>query len=114
MFALTGKYAGPPPPGVSPPPQWGDPNIIRERLGAGVKSLEFDRHQMRFQALSVVHFRMFVEANVGPTMKLVQNLEKSDPARLAGFRREFEELAQQYFEDNTVRQDFLMTRAIKA
>lgn len=114
MFALVGRYAPPPAPGISPPPQWGDPNIIRERLGSGVKDLQFDRHLMRFQALSVVHFRQFIETNVGPVMKLVQNLEKSDPAKLVAFRRELEELASHYFEDNTVRQDFLMTRATKA
>ena len=33
MFALAAKYAPPPPPGVSPPPLWGDPDIIRDRLG---------------------------------------------------------------------------------
>ncbi len=33
-FALMGRYAPPPPEGVSPPPQWGDPNIVRERLGS--------------------------------------------------------------------------------
>ena len=113
MFALVGKYVGPPPPGVSAPPQWGDPHVIRERLGAGVKDLRFDRHLMRFQALSVTHFRRFMEANVGPVMKLVENLEKTDQAKLTAFRAEFEALAAEYFEDNTVRQDFLMTRASK-
>src|SRR5256885_7567007 len=43
MFALVGSYLPPPPPGVSPPPQWGDPNIIRERLGAHVRDIVFDR-----------------------------------------------------------------------
>lgn len=114
MFALVSRYAPPPPPGVSPPPQWGDPNIIRERLGSGVKDLQFDRHTMRFQALSVSHFRLFIEANVGLIMKLVESLERSDPAKLVTFRREFEDLALQYFEENTIRQDFLMTRATKA
>ena len=37
IFALAAKYAPPPPPGVSPPPQWGDTDIIRERLGDRVK-----------------------------------------------------------------------------
>lgn len=114
MFALQGKYSPPPPPGVSPPPQWGDPNIVRERLGTAVKNIEFDRQVMRFQALSVVHYRMFMETNVGPLMKLVQNLEKTDPTKLAALRRELEEVATGYFEDNMIRQDFLITRAFKA
>ena len=114
MFALTARYAPPPPPGVSPPPQWGDPNIIRERLGAAVKDLTFTRGTMQFQTLSPQHYRQYMEANVGPIAKLVQSLESSDPPKLATFRRELEELAAVYFEPNWLRQDFLITRATKA
>jgi len=39
MFALNGKYAPPPPAGVSPPSQWGDIQLIRERLGQLYESL---------------------------------------------------------------------------
>src|SRR5579872_1277204 len=37
MFAFVGRHAPPPPPGVeppAPPPLWGDPNVVRERLGS--------------------------------------------------------------------------------
>ncbi|MDO8793060.1 MAG: hypothetical protein Q7J25_00390 [Vicinamibacterales bacterium] len=37
----------------------------------------------------------------------------ADPSKLAAFRREFDALATEYFEDNIVRQDYLMTRAVK-
>lgn len=40
MFALVGKHV-PPPPGVSPPPQWGDPNLVRQRLGEAVTDVFF-------------------------------------------------------------------------
>jgi SAM-dependent methyltransferase len=114
MFAMMGKYAPAPlPPGVSPPPQWGDPNIVRERLGAAVKDLTFDRDLLRFPMLSPAHGRIMMEQNVGPMTRLVKALE-SDAAKLAAFRREFEELVTIYFEDNYMRQDFLMTRALKA
>src|SRR5579863_1703790 len=43
VFALTSSYLLPPPPGVAAPPLWGDPNIIRQRLGTGVKDILFDR-----------------------------------------------------------------------
>src|SRR5579863_6581146 len=43
VFALTASYLLPPPPGVAAPPLWGDPNIIRQRLGTGVKDILFDR-----------------------------------------------------------------------
>ena len=113
MFALLGKYGPPLPPGVSPPPQWGDPNIVRERLGAAVKDLFFDRSMLHFQMLSPVHYRLFFETNVGPMAKLVEALSASDPQKLGALRAEVDELVGLYFEDNQVRQDYLLTRAVK-
>lgn len=113
MFMLIGKYGPPMPPEVSPAPAWGDPNVVRERLGSAVKNLHFARDVMDFQMLSVQHYRLFMEANVGPVGKLVQMLGSSDPQKLATFRRELDELVTLYFTDNVLRQDFLMTRAVK-
>jgi len=113
VFALVGRYMPPPPPGVAPPPLWGDPNVIRERLGAAVKDLTFDRATMLVQALSPQHNRLVMERTAGPVLKLVESLSTSDPARLAEFRREYDTLAAEYFADNLIRQDYLMTRATK-
>jgi hypothetical protein len=99
---------------VSPPSDWGDPNTVRARLGNGVRALTFDRGVMRFPILSPAHQRLFLEAYVGPITKLTETLGASDPNRLATFRAELEELIGTYFEDNVVRQDYLLTRAIKA
>ena len=63
MNAAAGVFQRP---FVSPPPQWGDPTIVRDRLGAAVTGLVFDRGLMRFSALSPAHFRVFYEANAGP------------------------------------------------
>jgi SAM-dependent methyltransferase len=112
-FALVGKYMPPPPPGVSPPPQWGDVAIVRERLGSAVKEILFDRGCMLFPALSVQNYRDYLERNAGPMLKLVESLATSDPGRLAQFRHEYETLVAPYFEDNIVRQDYLLTRAVK-
>jgi SAM-dependent methyltransferase len=113
MFAIMGRYMPPPPPGVSPPPQWGDPNIVRERLGSAVRDIMFDRARIAAPALSVQHYRELTERTAGPVMKLVESLSAADPAKLATFRREFDGLAGEYLEDNIVRQDYLMTRATK-
>lgn len=112
-FALMSSYAPPAPAGVSPPPQWGDPNIVRERLGSAVKNITFARRAMTFQTLSVQHYRKFMEQSFGPAQKLLQTLDSTDPARANRFRQDAEELAANYFEDNTLRQDYLLTRAIK-
>ena len=113
MFALVSRYMPPPPPGVSPPPQWGDPNIIRERLGAAVRHIVFDRARILIPALSPQHHRTTTERTAGPVLKLVELLSASDPSRLAAFRGEYDTLAAEYLEDNAIRQDYLMTRAVK-
>jgi SAM-dependent methyltransferase len=113
MFALIGRYSPPPPPGVAPPPQWGDPTIIRERLGGAVRDVLFERARMLIPALSPAHARENFERTAGPMIKLVETLGASDPQRLAGFRSEIEALVAEYFEDNLIRQDYLMTRAKK-
>jgi SAM-dependent methyltransferase len=112
-FSLVASYMPPPPPGVSPPPQWGDPNIVRERLGNSVSDILFDRGRMDFPALSLPHYRAVVERTAGPMLKLVELLSASDPERLAQFRRDYDAMLAPYFEDNILRQDYLMTRAIK-
>ena len=113
LFALTGRYLPPPPPGVVPPHLWGDANVVRERLGDAVKDLQFDRATMRVPALSLQHNRTAMEKTAGPILKLVESLTATDPARLENFRREFEATVADYFQDNVVRQDYLITRATK-
>lgn len=113
MFALLGRYMPPPPPGIAPPPLWGDPNVIRERLGQAVRDLTFDRGLMSAPALSLQHYRVSMEQAGGPVRKLVESLTVEDPVKLAACRRELEAIAAEYFDDNIVRQDYLMTRATK-
>lgn len=112
-FKLVSSYMPPPPPSVSPPPQWGDVAIVRKRLGDAVKDILFDRACMLFPALSVQNYRVHIERTAGPMLKLVEMLSANDPNRLAHFRREYEALVAPYFEDNVVRQDYLLTRATK-
>ncbi|MEP7028681.1 MAG: class I SAM-dependent methyltransferase [Candidatus Eisenbacteria bacterium] len=114
MFALTARFAPPPPPGVASPVLWGEPPIVRERLGDRVTNLTFDRDFMSTSALSPRHARHRSENSAGPVMKLVESLQANDPAKLAEFRREFDALAAEYFEMNAVRQAYLMSRGTKA
>ena len=111
-LSLMASYA-PPAAGVSPPPQWGDPHVVRDRLGGGVRDVVFTRQVMQFPVLSPQHYRLQMGENFGPAKKLFEQLDAGDPAKAATLRREIESLVATYFEDNCVRQDFLMTRAIK-
>ena len=110
---VTSRYMPPPPSGVVPPILWGDPNVIRERLGTAVRDVIFDRDCMIVPALSPQHFRANVERAAGPLVKLVESLSATDPAKLAELRKEFDAVVAPYLRDNVVRQDYLMTRATK-
>jgi SAM-dependent methyltransferase len=114
VFALTAGYLPPPPPGVAPPTQWGEPGVIRQRLGAAVKNVVFDRATMLIPALSLAHHRLNAEKSSGSIVRLVMALKEGDPAKLDQFRREYDALTGEYFEDNLLRQDYLITRAVKA
>jgi len=113
LFTLVARYM--PPAGVTMPSPalWGDPNIVRGRLGAHVRDIVFDADTMLVPALSPQHSRQLTERTSGQVMKLVDLLGERDPAMLATFRRELEQLAADFFSDNTVRQGYLLTRATK-
>lgn len=113
MFGLLARYAPPPPPGAAVPAHWGDVKTVRERLGSGVEDLAFDHDIVRFPTLSPQHYRTFMEHNLGMLTNLVAALA-SDPPRLATLRRELDDAIAHYFEANMVRQDYLLSRALKA
>jgi len=115
MFAFVARNSPPPPAGTeppAPPPLWGDPNVIRERLGSTVADLKFARGTLDAAALSIAHFRTAQEATIGPLKKLVDSLA-GEPDKLAHLRAEFEAMAADVFEDNAVHLPYLMTRATK-
>lgn len=111
VFAIVSQYLSPPP-GVAPPPAWGDPNVVRERLGDAVTALEFDRGEFSMPALSPQHYRAKMELTAAPVVKVVATLA-GQPERLAQFRAELDALVAKWFSSNCVRQSFLMTRALK-
>jgi SAM-dependent methyltransferase len=114
LFALTASYMPPPPPGAAPPLQWGDPNVIRGRLGPHVDDLRFDRATMVVPALSARHQREALERTAGPVVTLVEMLTATDLQRLTAYRAECEALVAEYLQDNVLRQGYLMARATKA
>jgi SAM-dependent methyltransferase len=115
QLTLISSYMPPPPPGIDSPPSpvsWGDPNVVRERLGDAVSDLLFERATMMVPALSPQHIRHLQENAIGPLAKIVAALQ-GEPAQLARLRADFEALIGDAFEDNCLRQHFLMTRATK-
>jgi SAM-dependent methyltransferase len=112
MFALTASYLPPPPEGAAPPTQWGNPEIVRERLSDRVTDVSFERDAIYMPGLSPEHIIGTFERTGGPLIKLVESL-KSDPARLKQFRSEFRAIVEEYYRENQLHQSYLMTRARK-
>lgn len=111
LFALSAKYI-PPPPGFAPPVQWGDVSAVQQRLANKIRDIIFQRGVMRVPALSPRHARLLQEAKAGPFVRTVLALEK-EPARLAAWRKEVDDLVGMYLHDNIVHQEYLLTRAVK-
>jgi SAM-dependent methyltransferase len=111
-MALGARYM-PLPPGVASPLLWGEPSVIRERLGSAVENIVFDRGRLLVPALSPHHYRATLERTAGPLIKMVELLGATDPDRLRAFRQEFDVLVAEYLQDNLVRQDYLLTRGKK-
>ncbi len=70
MFALVARHQ-PPPAGVAPPGEWGDPTVVLQRLGTSVRDVEFHRETMTAPALSPQHYRSGLEVTIGPIAKVL-------------------------------------------
>lgn len=112
MMRLIASFAPKVPVAISPA-LWGDPNVVRERLGDAVENISFHRDTMQIAALSPRHQRISAEKVSGPIINLVEHLGKNDPAALERFRAEYEALAAEYFEDNMLVRDYLITTSTK-
>lgn len=111
LFSLNAKYISPDP-RVPPPMEWGNVAVIEQRLGNRVTDLFFERGIMGVPSLSPQHLRLQRETKAGPFIRTVQALQ-NDPVRLEEWRIEVDMLVSGYFQDNVVRQEYLLTRAVK-
>jgi SAM-dependent methyltransferase len=114
-FKLGAQYV-PPPPGMAPPTQWGDENIVRQRFAEGISDLRLTPRIAAMilpfnEAEAVEHFRKFF----GPT---IRTFEALDGERQAAYRKDLEGLWKKYNKatDGTVQIDseFLEVVATRA
>ena len=110
-ITVVGRYL-PPPPGIAPSTAWGEPAVVRERLGDRVRDLVFDRGTMHVPVLSVQHYRQWLETSIAPILRLVAEL-RDRPEELQRFRSEMEAASSPFLSGNSARQTFLMSRATK-
>lgn len=109
VFQTIKAHMPAPPPGTDNPEEWGDPDVVRRRLGDRVRDVAFDYQVMRSPALSLGHFRLRME-QVGPGKMVAQSL----PADvLATFRAGVETTLAPDFRDNIMHMRYLLVRATK-
>jgi SAM-dependent methyltransferase len=109
FFAFVARHS-PPPPGAAPPPMWGVVPIVIERLSNGFEAPFFERGVMRVPALSLAHLWNQMSVSIGPLQKIVERLS-DNPVQLSAVREEMLALAEPYFSNNIMHQDYLLTRA---
>jgi SAM-dependent methyltransferase len=75
LFATMRPYVAPPPPGVQPPPLWGDEGHVRELFGDRVTGLEARRGDLPVDRFATgEEFRDFFRRNYGPTVAAYRGL----------------------------------------
>jgi|SRR5436190_6828538 len=115
MFKTNAKHV-PPPPGMSPPLQWGMEDLVRERFAEGISDLEMRRVPIMFHfdmppADVVEHFRLYF----GPTQKAFESLDADGQAALRADLEELWETNNRATNGTTqVESEYLEVRAIKA
>lgn len=81
-----------------PPFEWGDPAIVRERLGDGAADVEFETGTVNTRALSPAHF--WEDARTQSGMFIVA-LENVDDENLPALRDDSIDAITHFFDDNT-------------
>lgn len=91
LFATMRPYAPAPPPGVQPPPLWGNESHVRTLFGDGIAAASFTRARIATppQISTPVEFREFFKTHYGPTIAVYDALADRPDAR-AALDRDFE------------------------
>jgi hypothetical protein len=114
FFAAIVKHV-PPPAGSPPSPmQWGIPQIVQERLSSNVKDLHFERGAVYFPVLSPNHFWQLFSTKYGPLIRAIQALGEQGSSKVEALEHDFIQAVTPYMHENLIRQDYLLTLALKA
>ncbi len=94
--------------------QWGIPEVIQKRLGSNsnVKNVHFERVVMKIPLLSPNHYWKMASTKMGPVIKTIQSLK--DAQEIESLKNDVLQTLAPYIQDNVLRLDYQITRAIKA
>lgn len=96
MFAAVKPYSPPPPPGVQPPPLWGDEDHVRALLGDRVTDVVSSRREVTVDRFATpAAFRDYFTTHYGPVVAAYRGLA-GEPERIAALDRELSDLARRH------------------
>jgi hypothetical protein len=111
LFATVKPYVPAPPPGVSPPPRWGDEDYLRGLFGDRVGELTCERRELDVDAFTDgAAFRDHFKANYGPTISAYRAIA-ADADRVAALDAEIAALGDRFLTGSTMRWEYLLTLA---
>ncbi|OFB38002.1 hypothetical protein BA059_16555 [Mycolicibacterium sp. (ex Dasyatis americana)] len=109
LFATMKPYVPAPPPGVSPPPLWGDEEYVRTLLGDRVGELTCERRELDVTAYpDGAAFRDHFKANYGPTISAYRAIA-ADAERVAALDAEIAALGDRFLTGATMPWEYLLT-----
>lgn len=114
MFTTMKPFAPAPPPGVQPPPLWGDESHVRALLGNRVGDVVTCRDVLTVTLFDTgAAFRDYFKAHYGPTMVAYRNIA-DDSERVAALDVALDELGQRHLGDtSTMEWEYLLVTARK-
>ena len=96
MFKIMKAYAPPPPPGVQPPPLWGDEHYVRSLLGDRVTDVVAVRQSLTTNRFATPEeWRDYWKTVYGPTIALYRAIA-DDQDKVASLDRELAALAARF------------------
>ncbi len=110
MAKVLQGYLPPNPDAPEPPFLWGDPDVVRERLGAGVAELSFETGVVEQVALSPAHFWSGARDHSGLFIVALDDVAEDDRPAL---RTAMIDAIEGYFDDarNVVEMEYQLTVA---
>lgn len=96
VFATMRPFAPPPPPGVQPPPLWGDEGHVRSLFGDRLVDLRVRRETLRVDLFRTREaFRHYFTTHYGPTIAVYRSIA-DDPERVAALDSALDDLADRF------------------
>ncbi len=114
MFTTMRPYVPAPPPGVQPPPKWGDADYVRSLLGDRVAGLVAHRRTLTVDRFADgAAFRDFFKTFYGPTISAYRGISGA-PDLVAGLDAELAALGDRYLSGaSTMEWEYLLVTARK-